>query len=364
MLALQVNFNQGESVIMNTRLLAVLTVLALLFVVPASADQSPSDEMMIKAATNFMATLNAEQREASLFPFTLEEWEKWHFIPMPDRIGLRYDKMSADQMRLSDALLITGLSRVGYVKTKTIMSLEQVLFQIESADGGNSSMLSLRESDYYLFAFYGKPGDDVWGWRIEGHHISLHFTVADGKVISSTPAFMGANPHRIEEGPLKGLAVLGAEEDLARALVLSLNDEQKAKAILEGSVPRDIYTGNASRVTHGDVPAKGLRRSEMTSKQKAMLQALIDEYVNNVPADQAAARQERVADSGDDIYFVWIGTTDAGVGNRHYYRVHGKEFLIEYDNIQNGANHSHTAWRDYEKDFGRDWLAEHHKNKH
>jgi len=330
--------------------------------VPVFADDTPSDEMMIKAATNFIATLNAEQREASMFAFSLEEWEKWHFIPMADRIGLRYDKMSADQMRLSDALLITGLSRVGYVKTKSIMSLEQVLFVKETAEGGNPDMIALRRSNYYLFAFYGKPGDDVWGWRIEGHHLSLHFTVADGKVISSAPAFMGANPHRVEEGPLKGLAVLGAEEDLGRALALSLSDEQRADAFVEGRVPGEILTSNQSRVAHVDIPAKGLSRSDMSAKQKKLLQAVIDEYANNVPGDQAAARQKRVKDSGNDIYFVWMGSTDPG--ERQYYRVQGTEFLIEYDNVQNGANHSHTAWRDYEGDFGRDWIAEHKKNSH
>lgn len=339
-------------------------LISVLCVLPAAADPPASDELMIQAATNFIASLNAEQRAASVFPFSLEEWEKWHFIPMPERIGLSYDKMSPDQMRLSDALLITGLSRVGYIKTKTIMSLEQVLFQIESAEGGASRMLSMRQSDYYLFAIYGNPGDDVWGWRIEGHHISLHYTVAEGKIVATSPTFMGAHPHRITDGPLKGLAVLGAEEDLARALVLSLNDDQKAKAILSENVPRDIYTSNSSHVSHDDVSAKGLRRSEMTSKQKDMLQTLIDEYINNVPADLAAPRQKRVTDSGDDIYFAWIGPTDAGAGNGHYYRVHGKLFLIEYDNIQHDANHSHTAWRDYTSDFGRDWLAEHHENKH
>ncbi|MEX2467161.1 MAG: DUF3500 domain-containing protein, partial [Gemmatimonadota bacterium] len=48
----------------------------------------------------------------------------------------------------------------------------------------------------------------------------------------------------------------------------------------------------------------------------------------------------------------------------HYYRVQGPTFLIEYDNTQNGANHIHSVWREFEGDFGRDLLRDHIREVH
>ena len=102
----------------------------------------------------------------------------------------------------------------------------------------------------------------------------------------------------------------------------------------------------------------------MNADQRALLSALIQEYVDNVPVDLMRERMRRVEDSGDDIYFAWMGDTERGIGHPHYYRVHGKRFLIEYDNVQHDADHSHTVWREYDGDFGRDLLAEHYRRAH
>ena len=330
-----------------------------------SAHPNESDELMVRAARNFLAALTGEQREQSVFPFSQEEWGKWHFIPMRSRIGLPYSQMEPGQIWLADALVASGLSRSGYYKTKTIMSLEQLLLELERASGRESDMLTLRNPDLYYFAIYGDPtSEELWGWRVEGHHISFHFTVDQGSIRATTPMFMGANPHRVLQGPQKGLRVLEKEEDKARALLNSLDAKQREKAILAPEPPRDIFTSNARAVEFSSVPARGLKRSEMTSKQQALLQALIEEYIHNVPPDLAEARVKRVQESGDLIYFVWMGGLEKGVGHPNYYRVHGKNFLIEYDNIQNNANHVHSVWRDYESDFGRDWIAEHYRQDH
>ncbi len=323
-----------------------------------------SSALMVAAAHEFVAALDAEQRETCVFPFDREVWESWHFIPMRQRTGLPFGGMTAEQTRLADVLIASGMSRSGYHKTKVTMSLEQVLFEIETAAGGNP-FTELRNPDGYYFAIYGTPSKTgVWGWRVEGHHISLHFGMNSGRIITSTPMFFGANPHEVLEGPRKGLRSLGREEDLARALLDSLNPDQRAAAVVSEKVPRDILTGNASEVARDSVPQEGLSRAKMTAAQKGKLQALLNEYVFNVPRDLAARRLEVIEESGDDIYFVWMGTTTRGLGNPHYYRVHGKTFLLEYDNTQNNANHSHTVWRDYENDFARDVLAEHYRTAH
>jgi hypothetical protein len=351
---------------MRTAILsAILLVNLVMMTTPLPAHSPESDELMVRAAGNFLASLDSAQRTKCVFPFSQEEWESWHFIPMRSRIGLPYSEMEPHQVRLADALVASGLSRSGYYKTKTIMSLEHLLLELEKAAGRNDEMLTLRNPDLYFFAFYGDPNrDQLWGWRVEGHHISFHFTVDRGQIRATTPMFMGANPHQVLAGPHRGLRALGKEEDLARALIDSLDAGQRDQAVLGEEAPADIFTSNARSAEFSVVPAKGLSRSAMNARQKELLQALIDEYIHNVPPDLAAARTRRVRDSGDEIYFAWMGSLEKGPGHAHYYRVHGKTFLIEYDNIQNNANHSHSVWRDYENDFGRDWIAEHYRQDH
>lgn len=352
---------------MNIRPFAI-SVLAVLCAFPAGVSfaqgRDDSSDMMLRAVHEFVASLGAEQREICLFPFDRALWESWHFIPMRNRTGLPFNRMTPEQTRLADVLISSGMSRSGYQKTKLTMSLEKVLFDSETAAGG-TPFTDIRNPDGYYFAIFGTPSDaGAWGWRVEGHHVSLHFGMRDGRIISSTPMFFGANPHEVLDGPRKGLRSLGREEDLGRALLESLDADQRTTAIVSEDAPLDTLTRNSSEVAWDSVPREGLPRAKMTNAQKGLLQALINEYVYNVPRDLAERRLQMIEDSGDDVYFVWMGSTTRGPGNPNYYRVHGKTFLIEYDNTQNQANHSHTVWRDYENDFGRDALAAHYRVAH
>ena len=51
-------------------------------------------------------------------------------------------------------------------------------------------------------------------------------------------------------------------------------------------------------------------------------------------------------------------TSEGGRG--HYYCVAGPTFLLEYDNTQDNANHTHSVWRDLRNDWGDDLLARHY----
>lgn len=350
----------------QVRWFAAVTLLVGCIALGANAYEArSSSDLMLAAAQNFVASLKPEQRAGVIFPFEQNEWERWHYIPMRNRAGIRYDQMTPDQVRLADTLVSSGLSRVGYSKAKSIMSLEQLVLELEEASGAPSIMRNLRNPDFYYFAIYGEPGDKgVWAWQVEGHHISFNFTINNGRVIASTPMFFGSEPHLVLDGRRKGLSVLAAEENLARELLASLDAKQRAKAIVDDEAPADVLTRARAVVDKSTVPADGIKRSAMTDSQKKLLQALLDEYVNNVPGDLAQDRYKRIEESGDDIHFAWRGSTTPGIGNPYYYRVHGKTFLIEFDNIQLNANHSHSVWRDYENDFGRDLLAEHYRKSH
>jgi hypothetical protein len=206
---------------------------------------------------------------------------------------------------------------------------------------------------------FGEPGDSGnWGWRVEGHHISLNFTLSGGKVIATSPMFFGSNPQEIKWGPRQGQRTLPREEDLGRELVLALDAKQKTTAVLTGETPKDIISFNKRKADPLD--PKGLVAKQMNKKQSDILMSLIEEYVGNLPEDLANVRMEGVKKAGlDKVTFAWAGGTDKGQG--HYYRVQGPTFLIEYDCTQDNGNHIHSVWRDYNGDFGTDVLAAHYR---
>ncbi len=308
---------------------------------------------MQQHAKHFLAALDDAKRDKATFAFEDEERFNWHFTPV-DRQGLPYRELTRGERRLADRLLASGLSRDGLDKAFGIMFLDQVLFERERRD--------IRDPDRYFVSIFGTPGEQgAWGWRIEGHHLSLNFTLRDGQVVSTSPAFMGSNPAIVRDGPHAGLEVLADEQRLARALLGLLDDEARARVVFAEEAPRDIVTSNSRRV---DVGAPiGLPVRDMTPQQAEALMELIRVYLDRMRPELAQVELEKImrADTGA-IHFAWAGSAE--VGAPHYYRIHGPTFLIEYDNTQSGANHVHSVWRDLTNDFGVDVLAEHYATAH
>jgi hypothetical protein len=308
------------------------------------------------AANTFLSALTPEQKIKATFAFNAAERENWHFIPR-DRNGLPLKEMNPAQRHLAYALLNSGLSHRGYGKAVTIMSLEQILQDME---GPNRRFP--RDPELYYVSVFGDPADKgSWGWRVEGHHLAINFTIVDGVVVAGTPSFMGTNPGEVRTGGRTGLRVLGVEEDLARTLVTSLNEDQRRQAVVNPKAPDDILTVAAAVADIG--PAKGLRLSEMDATQRDLVRKVIEEYVGRLRGELAAADLQQINAAGlDQVVFAWAGGLERGQG--HYYRIHGPTFLFEYDNTQNDANHVHAVWRDFKGDFGRDILAEHLRAGH
>jgi hypothetical protein len=310
--------------------------------------QSPG-AAMVEAANNFVATLTTEQQAKAVFELKSDERVNWHFIPKA-RNGLPFAEMTPSQRHLAHALLATTLSHRGYFKAATIMSLEQVLFDLENK-------APHRNAELYYFSVFGKPGQDVWGWRAEGHHLSLNFTVR-GDTVLATPSFMGSNPAEVLAGPRKGLRILAKEDDLGRELVKSLDEAQRKLAVITNTAPNDIITSNARKAKRLE-PA-GLPFAQMKEPQRKLLRSLVDEYIARNRAEVAKADWDKIEKAGwDKTTFAWAGGLESGQG--HYYRVQGPTFLLEYDNTQNNANHIHAVWRDFENDFGDDLLLKHYE---
>ena len=200
-----------------------------------------------------------------------------------------------------------------------------------------------------------------WGWRVEGHHVSLSVTVVNGSFVATSPMFFGTNPAEVRDGAKKGLRILGAEEDTARALLTSLDASQRATAVINAAAPNDIATMNT--LTINPLTPPGIAAAALTPPQREQLMRLVEVYTSSMAADLAADRLSRIRAAGlEKITFAWAG--EAERGKRHYYRVQGPTFLIEFDNTQNDANHVHSVWRDFQGDFGRDLLREHLKAAH
>ena len=305
---------------------------------------------MAEAAGNFMAALTPEQKAKAGFDLQSNERVNWHFVPQP-RKGLPLGEMSPSQKHLAQVLLNSVLSHRGYFKALTIMSLEQILFDLENK-------AAHRNAELYYFSVFGAPGKDVWGWRVEGHHLSLNFLACGDEVLATTPSFLGTNPAEVRAGPRAGLRVLAQEEELGWKLIKSLDAGQRAVAIITNSAPRDVITGDARKVS--PLEPVGIPAAKLARTQRGLLEALIKEFIGRNRAEVADADWAKIEKSGwNKISFAWAGGLEPGQG--HYYRVQGPTFLLEFDNTQNDANHVHAVWRDFANDFGEDVLRKHYE---
>ena len=329
------------------KLLLASIVLATAGAVLSGVGSPPS---MTDAARGFLSALDTAQRAKAVLPIDSQNRTDWHYIPR-ERQGLSLKEMSPVERDAALLILRAGLSEGGYQKAETIRQLENVLREIEGR--------AIRDPELYFFTIFGEPSDTgIWGFRYEGHHVSQNWTFVDGKAVSESPQFFGANPAEVRSGPLKGTRALSSEEDMGRALAKSLDPNQRREGLLEGEAPRDIVTGNQRRAMIQE--DRGIPYGHLSAEQHKMLSALIDEYARTLEPSQSEARLAKVERAGlDGVKFYWMGGLEKGQG--HYYRIQGKTFLIEYDNTQNQANHIHTVWRDFDGDFGLDLLGAHYK---
>lgn len=336
---------------LSPRAALALTCLGLWLAGVHAADRSPA--AMADAAAQFLRGLTPDQRQRASFPMEATERTAWHFIPteMFARHGLTLGEMTPPQRTLAHALLESALSERGFLTARAIMDLETVLRALEPEGR------FLRDPDRYFFSVFGTPAArGTWGWRVEGHHLSLNFTIVNGAMVAAAPLFVGSNPAEVRDGPRSGLRVLGRHEDLGRALVMALGEGQRKMALIGADAPNDIQTMN--RLDIEPLTPTGIAAAAMTDPQRQMLMQLVDAYISVIAPDIAADRMAEIQKAGlEKITFAWAGSTRRG--ERHYYRVQGPSFLIEFDNTQNDANHVHAVWRDFNGDFGRDLLREH-----
>ena len=304
---------------------AVRAVLLLLLCAgPARADP-------VATAQAFLDGLSPEQRGKAVQSFDARNRQDWHWVPR-DRRGISLKEMNPAQRELGFVMAGAVLSEAGLAKARAIIAREAVLARTEGA--------SFRDPERYWFALFGTPGDATgWGWRLEGHHLSLNVTLREREVVSTTPAFTGANP-----SAMQGDTLMGSEQQLARELLTSLSATQRKSAVVADRAPGGFMIGQR-RI---DEPI-GLPASELSEPQRALLRRVIVSYVENWRTDVAERAMAAIDRTLGQTHFAWAGPEKPG--QDYYYRIQGPALLIEHDNTQARANHIHAFWRG-PKDFG------------
>ena len=300
-----------------------------------------------------LKNLEPEQISEARFPLVSEERTDWTYVPW-GHVGLPLRAMTADQREATDAWVRGALSPSGVKTYLGVIELENELWE-------NTWFKWFRDPGKYYLAVFGEPASEApWSWRFGGHHLSINVTHGEGGPWV-TPFFTGANPANVESGKRKGLRVLGIEEDMARALLRSLDVDQRQQAVIDEDAPRDILTGWDSQVELEC--CEGLAAKDLTEGQRQELELLVATVVGKLNPKLVKGLVSRMESAGfGTLHFAWAGSDEPGEG--HYFRVHGPTLLIEYDNTQNDANHAHMVLREPGLDFGGDPLRTHISQKH
>ncbi len=320
---------------------------------PAPTEIEKVSTEMAAAANALIAGLDKAQVEKARFAFDADQRENWGFIPR-ERKGIALEALDEKQVGLVRDLLKTALSDPGLEKVDAIMVLEAFLGEIEKRP-------DFRNPKAYFTSIFGEPSPrGTWAWRFEGHHLSLNYTIIDGKAVSVTPSFFAANPGEVKiEHKLKGTRPFHEEEDLARALVTILKESGK-EVIYSDKAPADILTAEDRAVKQ--LEPVGIKATEMTETQQKALMELIAVYANRHRKELAENDLKVIQADLKNLRFGWAGGIKRD--EPYYYRIQGTTFLVEVANVQNNGNHFHGVWRDSKNDFGRDLLGGHLKHEH
>jgi hypothetical protein len=323
--------------------LVLASVAVVVLALWAGAYVEATGSRMAVAADRLLASLSPTQATKAVFPFESPERLNWHFIPRA-RKGIPIKELSSEQRALAFGLIHSGVAGSGFLKATTIMSLEQILKELEQGRG------PVRDPELYYLTIFGSPLDrGKWGWRVEGHHLSLNFVLEDGKITAATPVFFGANPAEVRQGPRRGVRTLADREDRALRLLQALDETQRKSAIFAEKAPPEIRAANTPQPP--TEAAGGVAYADLNADQRSMLRVLIESYAQDMPDEVAKAWLDEIGRAGtESVRFAWAGPADRSQG--HAYRVQGPTFLIEFNNTQNGANHIHSVWRNTLGDFG------------
>jgi len=323
-----------------------------------------STEPVRKAAVAFLAGLTEAQRAKTKFPVDDPEWRKWMNQHFYVRQGVSFLEMNEKQRELGFAMMRASLSAQGMKLSRDIMKLNETLGELN-----NNNFTEYGEWRYHLTVMGEPSKDKPWGWQMDGHHLIINYFVLGDQVVM-TPTFVGSEPVIATMGKYKGTSILQEEPKMGLALIHTLDDGQKKKAVIETSKPANNNVGEAFK-DNVVLDYAGLRASEMSAAQKKALVGLIAKYVANMDDGHAKVKMAEVEKHLNATWFAWIGgTQDDSV---FYYRIHSPVILIEFDHQRPAGlrqimkdqspnkEHVHVVIRTPNgNDYGKDLLRQHY----
>jgi len=306
--------------------------------VPGTFAQSFLSPAYTERANKLLAAFNNDSLKVLQLPFNDTLRTHWERLP-GERLGLKLSHFTEAQKIALHELLRSCLSTQGYLTVTAVMFNEDIQQKFEPNLGRN---------EYWVEVFGSPSATDYWSWKLEGHHLSLNFTFQGNQMISNSPFLMSTNPaNSITDSARAGLVILYKEEEMGRALVNSLNQEQLIKGYSNRKKTDIVYSEQDKR--NIVVPNEGIYFNELNTQQQQLLQQLVAEYFANfnpgeIPSVNAFCNKK--------LRFFYVDHREKG--KPHYYRFENGRQIIEYENYD---NHIHCFWRT-DNDFGKAVIKE------
>jgi hypothetical protein len=293
-----------------------------------------------------LITSSEKQKDAPLtYSFEDSSRENWHFFPnWSGRTGVPLYRLSKEQRLLVKKMVELLLSEDGFIEYENLRLIHGIRKDLSTPDN---------PMHRYSISIFGAPSmKSTWGWRLEGHHLSLNCTLVDGQAFSITPSFWGASPVRVSNGKYAGMELFKQEQELSLKLVNSLSASQKQQAkVGSGNGPDAV-----SRVSRKEYEnMAGIPFLDLTGDQQNCVEQIVLLFAEKYRPEIAEQINNRkgIFDPST-LRFSYIFSSRGYIS---YFCIITSEYLVEFDN--QGGNHIHAVWRDFEGDFGRDLLSEH-----
>lgn len=324
-----------------------------LYTLPSAGDPAPSVTEPVVAAGALLAAVSPDTADRLRHDVDAREWRAWSNPEFTvHRVGLRLEDQDADVTAAILGLVGASLSDEGAARVRELMSLNGLL-------GDLLDLSSVMNDRSYWFALYGDPDEDApWGWQLFGHHVAVHFVSVGGRHVIA-PAFLGAEPAATDGDRVD---VFGPREAAALALVASLDDDQRAGAVVYDSVldpampPGRLHPADERHVAgafqdNRVVPYEGVCAASFDDDQRRALLAVVEDVLVLLRPDQRQATLAEFAAHLDDTHLAWYGATDGS--EPFYLRVHSPVLLTELDhhagvwlgNERPARFHVHTTLR-------------------
>lgn len=311
-----------------------------LYVSSDGSVMTPVAAQMLRHTQEFLAALPESQRMKAHKDFDDSSRMDWSFFPRV-RFGLELDSIKDNPMAFdsAEALLNCGLSESGATTAQRIRLLDP------KEDHGGGVRLG---PNRYAITIYGEPSSvGKWGWRVEGHHLTLNWTLDQGRVVSVSPAGFGISPFTNANGDPQ---VLGEDQQAYLDFLSTLDGDSRTKAKRDGTMPGEVPGVGAPRPKPPE--RVGVQLSSLSEASQAAAWRILDTVYDRLDPELAWTRRAAARAAADDIFFSWSGTGLAFRPNA--YRIEGEDFTFDFVNTQDGGNHVHTLYREGDRDFGQD----------